>query len=669
MIDQFLFKKKKFIVALLLGIVVFLVLIPSCSFLSNSSSRISQRDNSSFKTIVENLPTAEEIRAMPLAPHPRLLASEERFAEIKEQIKTDEKIGEWYEKLYQDAEQFLTEEPPIYELKNAIGIILISKVAIKRIETLALLYRLSQDKSYLERVWLEVKAISEFPDWNPSHFLDTAEMTYAFAIAYDWLYQDWNQQQKELIRTNIIKKGLKPALDAYKQEKWWMKAKNNWNQVCNGGIAIGALAVMDSDPYLSSKVLHKAVDRLPIAMEQYAPDGAWSEGLNYWHYGTSYNVAILGALETSFGKDFNLSQILGFAKTGFFPIYATGSFGYPFNFADGQNKKISYPELFWLARKFNQPIFDEFQKQMSMAEPMDLIWYQSLARKNYQKKLPLDKYFRNSEIVTMRSSWQDSQALFVGFKAGDNKTSHSHLDLGSFIFDALGVRWAMDLGKDRYSLPGYFETKKQRWTYYRTRAEGQNTIVVNPGRNSEQNLNAEAKITSFSSQANRTYAIADLTTAYYPSVSKLTRKIALQKKQQQLLIEDKLEANSPIDLWWFMHTRAKIKIAPNQTSAILYQKGVRLGAKILNPLDAHFTIMSAEPLPYSPDPKGQFDNVGVKKLAIKIEQVKNTTLSVLLVPLKEERNTSQSNRILRILFLKSRRNNNFSDYLLKISEW
>ena len=574
---------------------------------------------------------------MPLAPHPRLLASEERFAGIKQQIETDETMKKWYEKLYQDAEQFLTEEPPIYELKNAIGIILISKVAIKRIETLALLYHLSKDKRYLNRVWQEVKAISEFPDWNPFHFLDTAEMTYAFAIAYDWLYQDWNQQEKALIRNNIIEKGLKPALDAYEQDKWWMKSKNNWNQVCNGGISIGALAVMDSEPYLSSKILHKAINKLPIAMQYYAPDGAWSEGLNYWHYGTSYNVSILNALETSFGRDFNLSKIAGFSEAGFFPVYATGAFGYPFNFADGQNKKISYPELFWLAKKFNQPVFATFQKQISMAEPMDLIWYQSSVNPNYPKKLPFDKYFRNSEIVTMRSSWHNSQALFVGFKAGNNKVSHSHLDLGSFVFDALGVRWAMDLGKDKYGLPGYFETENRRWTYYRTRAEGQNTIVINPDEDAEQNPNAEAKIVSFSSQANRTYALADLTPAYYPSVSKLTRKVTLQKKQQKLLIEDKLQANSPIDLWWFMHTRATIKISRSRRNAILSQDGVRLGMKILNPRNAQFNVMSAEPLPHSPDPKGQLDNVGIKKLAIQMKKVKRSTLSVLLVPFKEEK--------------------------------
>jgi hypothetical protein len=63
----------------------------------------------------------------------------------------------------------------------------------------------------------------------------------------------------------------------------------------------------------------------------------------------------------------------------------------------------------------------------------------------------------------LRSEWENPQALCVAFKAGDNKANHSHLDLGSFVFDAAGVRWAMDLGADNYNLPGYFG--KQRWDY------------------------------------------------------------------------------------------------------------------------------------------------------------------------------------------------------------
>ena len=32
------------------------------------------------------------------------------------------------------------------------------------------------------------------------------------------------------------------ALKVYRGNSWWSKARHNWNQVCNGGIALGELS-------------------------------------------------------------------------------------------------------------------------------------------------------------------------------------------------------------------------------------------------------------------------------------------------------------------------------------------------------------------------------------------------------------------------------------------
>ena len=141
--------------------------------------------------------------------------------------------------------------------------------------------------------------------------------------------------------------------------------------------------------------------------------------------------------------------------------------------------------MFWLAREFNQPVCAWYERRATTTRPP---WTCSgSTRRATSPKaagLPLDKYFRGAEVAVLRSDWDNPKALFVGFKAGDNKANHSHLDLGSFVFDAAGARWAMDLGADDYNLPGYFGA--QRWNYYRLRAEGQNTLVINPDRGPDQ---------------------------------------------------------------------------------------------------------------------------------------------------------------------------------------
>ena len=46
----------------------------------------------------------------------------------------------------------------------------------------------------------ELEAAAHFTNWNPRHFLDTAEMTHAFAIGYDWLYEAWTPAQRATLR-------------------------------------------------------------------------------------------------------------------------------------------------------------------------------------------------------------------------------------------------------------------------------------------------------------------------------------------------------------------------------------------------------------------------------------------------------------------------------------
>lgn len=55
--------------------------------------------------------------------------------------------------------------------------------------------------------------------------------------------------------------------------------------------------------------------------------------------------------------------------------------------------------------------------------------------------------------AVLRSSWNDKRATYVGIKAGSANNGHGHMDIGSFILEANGVRWAVDLGRDGYTLP------------------------------------------------------------------------------------------------------------------------------------------------------------------------------------------------------------------------
>jgi hypothetical protein len=370
-------------------------------------------------------------------------------------------------------------------------------------------------------------------------------------------------------------------------------------------------------------------------MAEFAPDGAWAEGPGYWNYATTYNVVFLAALDTALGTDFGLSGIRGFAEAGAFPLYLTGPLNRTFNYADGGDGAIRAPHLFWLARKFQRPTYAAYQARLASPAPLDLLWYEPQpTAKSVADSLPPDKHFRGADIVTMRSAWNDRNALFVGFKAGDNKANHSHLDLGSFVFDALGQRWAVDLGAENYNLPGYFG--RARWTYYRLRAEGQNALVLNPGPEPDQEPTAAGRIERFESKPGRAIAIADLTAAYAKHARGVRRGIALIDRRQ-FLVQDEVRADKPVDAWWFMHTAAAIDISADGRSATLKQGGATMRTELLSPREAKFETRSATPLPGSPNPERQNANAGIRKLTVQITGARELRLAVLFTPHADDR--------------------------------
>ena len=94
--------------------------------------------------------------------------------------------------------------------------------------------------------------------------------------------------------------------------------------------------------------------------------------------------------------------------------------------------------MYWFARKFNLPAAAKYQKNLSRGSgALDILWYPVDIISVKVPDMSLAAYFRASEVMTMRSAWNDKNARFVGFKAGDDKANHSNLDIGSFVLDAL----------------------------------------------------------------------------------------------------------------------------------------------------------------------------------------------------------------------------------------
>ena len=569
--------------------------------------------------------------------HPRLLVTSSDFARLRELVRTDLQAQIWYASLKSRANRLLYQPVSQYEKHDGRNITPVSVQVLDRVRLLASVYHIENDERFAERAWQELEAVAQFPDWNPVHFLDTAEMTHGFAIGYDWLYHVWTEEQKELLREAMIRLGLEPGLNAYRGLPGyggWVRGTNNWNLVCNGGLAMGALAIADEEPELAEQILRYGLQSVPAAIGKFGPDGGWEEGVSYWNYSIRYLVPYLAGLESALGTCFGLDRIPGLEYAGLFPIYLTSPAKVSFNFADGGPGVVDQPGLYWLSRRFNDPAYAWWQDEVSGGRPsvLALIWYGKELREGFDlRDLPLDRHFRGVEVATMRSAWDDEEGLFVGWKAGDLRASHGHLDLGTFVFDALGVRWALDLGSDNYNMPGYFGSRG--WTYYRKRAEGHNTLVLNPSTDPDQDPTAVARIIFQGGGEGEAISIADLTPGYRRHANSVKRGIALFDDRSKLLVQDEIEADRPAEVWWFMHTTADIQLGDNASEAIISQDGQRLAVRILSPPGATFTVMPAMPLPTSPNPEMQDDNLGIQKLAIRLNDVTVTRITVQMTPL------------------------------------
>lgn len=568
--------------------------------------------------------------------HPRLLLDDERMKSIRSLITSNVCAKNVCAALKRRADEMVGE--PVSQFKEG-DLLETSRTALKRVYVLAFMYRLDGDKRYLSRAKSEMMSVCSFPNWHPQHFLDTAEMTQALAIGYDWLYDALSDSERRSLIQAITDLGLKPGLkaEAERKEFWVNETDSNWCSVCYGGLLTGALSLgadSGADTKLDESIFSSAVSHLRRTLEHFAPDGAWVEGVGYWNYGSMYATTAIACLETAIGNDCGLASVNGFNHAGLFFVDCIGPTETPFDFADAELTVQNAPQLFWFANRYDLPVLAYYERHLlktanKKIDPRDLIWFDPSGSSSDLEQRPLVSTYRGAtQLVTMRTGWNQDDS-FVAFKGGDNSSHHAHLELGTFVFDRGGVRWVSQLGVENYDLPGYFENRNspssKRWTYYRCATAGQNTVVIND-RNQDvnarafivgaQDINNLAKI-SEPQRARQEFKDfqseeLDMSAAYSSlGIEHYTRMFALSRsKQGPLAVLDTIEGREPVQPVWQVHTMTDVRMIGVSTFE-LKASGKSLRIEVLEPRDAMLSV-DAVSLP-SP----QYKSNGVKRLTVR----------------------------------------------------
>ena len=538
--------------------------------------------------------------------HPVLLLQEGEENQIKDLIATDQVWEKMHFAILRKCNDFFR-QPLLQRQMTGRRLLSVSRECIRRVFYLSYAYRMTEDERFLQRAEEEMLAVAAFSDWNPSHFLDVAEMTMGMAIGYDWLYDQLSESARTAIRQAIKTKGIEPSFnDDY---NWFVGSTNNWNQVCNAGMTFGAIALAGAYPELAEKTINRAITSIELPMGVYQPDGAYPEGYGYWGYGTTMNVLFLHVIEEAFGTDHGLSAMPGFLKTPEFLEHMMAPSLKCYNWGDcGQSgtfqpamlwfaQKTNNPSLLWMENKFLQaPDFDKYTGNRLL--PVSLIWAKDIPLERIDE--PASKFWVGqgaNPVALMRTSWEDPQAIYLGFKAGAPNVNHGHMDIGSFIMEAGGVRWAGDFGLQSYES---LESKgmkifgksqdAERWTIFRYNNLAHNTLTID---DAHQRVNGYAKIDRYSEESSFSFAISDISTVYEGQLKKAQRGVGIVDEQYVIVQDEVTTVDKPTRFRWTMMTPANVNLTDR--GARLIENGKVLQVEVEGPANLQMKTWSTEP--------------------------------------------------------------------------
>jgi hypothetical protein len=185
---------------------------------------------------------------------------------------------------------------------------------------------------------------------------------------------------------------------------------------------------------------------MPRYAALYAPVGAYSEGPDYWAYGTTFYALLAESLRTALGTTAGLERAPGFLKAADYTLQMTAPSGLLFNFGVNGSGLGFEPILFWFARELRRA--DLLQRELANLEKLAGAIAAGTPRSDASRMLPLALIWRDPSLNTtsaaaplvwwseggsqpqavLRSAWNDPRATFVGIKAGQADDSHAHMD-------------------------------------------------------------------------------------------------------------------------------------------------------------------------------------------------------------------------------------------------
>jgi len=584
---------------------------------------ISQEQESGLVKL-ENPITEKYLKSKLRKTSPRIVLNGPAEKKLRAKLQSDPLIKNYYAAIQRNAKE-IHGSPLLERIKTGRRLLSVSREMLRRMTILSIVYRLEKDPEVLKRIDEEVKAVCNFTDWNPSHYLDVAEMSLAVAIGLDWTAGDLPSTTIELAKTALIEKGIKPSYNP-KGNTGWINGVNNWNQVCHAGMIAASIAIAEKDPGLAAKTIHRALEGIPHALEEYGPDGVYPEGSTYWGYGTSFSVVTSSMLKSAFGTDFGIADYPSFLESAVFRKLSIAPSGWYYNFADCGDRHIEYGDitLAWFATHTGNPLYlekENFMKDQSQMGELSrlagagLVWMAQFESKSSTTLPTAWKGEGTNPIVIFRGGENDPGTYYFGGKGGRGTSPHGNMDAGSFIFELDGVRWSVDPGNQSYhplEATGFDLWGRcqdcQRWTLLTKNNFGHSSLTVN---GKLHIVDGFAGLKEFK-EGDKPEATFEMSEVFGEDLKNAERRF-LKEDNRSITIEDRFETTSTTELiTWQMITAADIDLT--EGGAVLMMDGKKLKVENLSHPGIGFSIINLDPPPLELDREIE----GLKRIELRL---------------------------------------------------
>ena len=528
---------------------------------------------------------------MPVADHPCLFFSGSDIPSIQQNCQAGW-LREAFLKMKANADVYMTVSTKPYPLSGpGNGEATAGRAINERVNTLTLTGMILDDTNYINKaIDICMSAISQtdvndFYSYN--EHLAVGDALHAYAVAYDWLYNYMNDDQRAALYNEIVEFGdwmytYSTNGTGYGQYQPTPLSCNH-NAVIHGALGLAALATSSHPEWFTRAASYIG------GYFQYARDntGCNYEGIGYYGYGSLNAVTFSKAykragyldLIAAYPKNFLIPEwILRFMQPWGSKVVALNDSPERMGISSGMMQLISQNHdgvglWTWLKmygadgdRTYGGPVAGYIGDGCTIpyvilfADPS----LQPLSPAD--ANLPLGMFFARGS-GSFRSSWQDDAALATFTCGFDQHRGHNHRDENSFTFSAFGEYFVID--------PGYLP--------WETRCH--NSVLINgTGQDREETeYDTYGRIVASTNLGSAWYMKGDATEAYrdFLGLDHATREFFfVRAPQSYIIVSDDITKNSTAEFTWLLHTKTNNVVTMGPSAGEFYIQGPNQGSAV-----------------------------------------------------------------------------------------